>query len=81
MTLLKSKPFDKNLTVNVTSIHVQDDGSSDLKKLFGLNKEQVETMEVHTLDIFSMTKNELNIPKFVSKKTGRGPLKKGWIVL
>ncbi|KAI7982428.1 Phosphatidylinositol transfer protein 1 [Camellia lanceoleosa] len=78
-------PCFNKLTVTIETVHKPDNGRSE--NVHGLCKEQLAAREVEVIDIASSARDcwsyiigtsNVNLSKFKSEKTGRGPLLQGW---
>ncbi|KAG0565067.1 hypothetical protein KC19_8G161400 [Ceratodon purpureus] len=83
-TVLKC-PYLNRFKLTIETIHVADNGNSP--NVHNLNKEALAARKVENLDIGSNLKDywsyvvggpEIDLTKFKSEKTGRGPLTPGW---
>ncbi|KAG0620131.1 hypothetical protein M758_4G191500 [Ceratodon purpureus] len=77
-----SIPFFNKLKIEMLSMHANDDGSTE--NIHNLTEAELAIRKVDMIDIAfdDVTKrdyrSELDPKLYASKKTGRGPLKKGW---
>ncbi|CAL5426569.1 unnamed protein product [Camellia sinensis] len=83
-SVIKTPCFNK-LSVTIETVHKPDNGRSE--NVHGLCKEQLAAREVEVIDIASSARDcwsyiigtsNVNLSKFKSEKTGRGPLSQGW---
>jgi len=77
-----SIPFFNKLKIEMLSMHANDDGSTE--NIHNLTEAELAIRKVDMIDIaFDDVpkrdyRSELDPKLYISKKTGRGPLKKGW---
>ncbi|KAG0592999.1 hypothetical protein KC19_1G296900 [Ceratodon purpureus] len=77
-----SIPFFNKLKIEMLSMHANDDGTTE--NILNLTEAELAIRKVDMIDIAFDDipkrdyRSELDPKLYVSKKTGRGPLKKGW---
>ncbi|KAA8543999.1 hypothetical protein F0562_021824 [Nyssa sinensis] len=83
-TVIKCPYFSK-FVLTIETIHQADNG--ELENVHGLSEEQLATRQVEIIDIASTAKDywsyivgssSIDLSKFESARTGRGPLLVGW---
>lgn len=83
-TVLKCPYFTK-FSLTIETIHEADNGQSE--NVHGLSEEQLAIRQVETIDIasamtdywsYAIGSSDVDLSKFKSVRTGRGPLLEGW---